>query len=82
MYCMGGLAEYCVMPTHAMSILPNLLPYTESTILGCAVFIGFGAMAHTAEVRLRDSIAVIGIGGVGSRWTTKVVYFIYFFLDW
>ena len=67
MYCMGGFAEYCVMPAHAMSILPNSLTYIESIILGCAVFTGFGAMAHTAEVRLRDSIAVIGIGGVGSR---------------
>ena len=82
MYCMGGLVEYCVMPAHALSILPNSLPYTDSAILGCAVFTAYGAMAHAAEVRPGDSVAVIGIGGVGSRWTTKVVYFIYFFLGW
>ncbi|KAB1208633.1 Succinate-semialdehyde dehydrogenase (acetylating) [Morella rubra] len=67
MYSMGGLAEYCVVPAHALSILPNSLPYTESAILGCAVFTAYGAMAHAAEVRPGDSVAVIGVGGVGSR---------------
>nr|VDD55596.1 unnamed protein product [Brassica oleracea] len=37
-----------------------------SAILGCAVFTAYGAMAHAAEIRPGDSIAVIGIGGVGS----------------
>lgn len=66
MYSMGGLAEYCVVPAHGLAVLPNSLPYTESAILGCAVFTAYGAMAHAAEVRLGDVIAVIGIGGVGS----------------
>ncbi|CAA2986048.1 alcohol dehydrogenase 1B [Olea europaea subsp. europaea] len=66
MYSMGGLAEFCVVPAHGLAVLPNSLPYTESAILGCAVFTAYGAMAHAAEVRPGDSIAVIGIGGVGS----------------
>uniref|UniRef100_A0A2N9EUG6 Enoyl reductase (ER) domain-containing protein n=1 Tax=Fagus sylvatica TaxID=28930 RepID=A0A2N9EUG6_FAGSY len=66
MYSMGGLAEYCVVPAHALTILPDSLPYTESAILGCAVFTAYGAMAHAAEVRPGDSVAVIGVGGVGS----------------
>ncbi|XP_059624516.1 uncharacterized protein LOC132267368 [Cornus florida] len=66
MYSMGGLAEFCVVPAHALSVLPNSLPYTESAILGCAVFTAYGAMAHAAQVRPGDAIAVIGIGGVGS----------------
>ncbi|XP_075498426.1 uncharacterized protein LOC142536905 [Primulina tabacum] len=66
MYSMGGLAEYCVVPAHALTVLPNSLPYTESAILGCAVFTAYGAMAHAAQVHPGDSIAVIGIGGVGS----------------
>lgn len=69
MYCMGGLAEYCVVPAHALSVLPDSLPYTESAILGCAVFTAYGAMAHAAEMRPGDSVAVIGIGGVGSRYS-------------
>ncbi|KAF3444211.1 hypothetical protein FNV43_RR13901 [Rhamnella rubrinervis] len=66
MYSMGGLAEYCVVPANALTILPDSLPYTESAILGCAVFTAYGAMAHAAEVRAGDSVAVIGVGGVGS----------------
>ncbi|KAK2965110.1 hypothetical protein RJ640_026120 [Escallonia rubra] len=72
MYSMGGLAEYCVVPAHALSVLPDSLPYTESAILGCAVFTAYGAMAHAAEVRPGDAIAVIGIGGVGSSSTVLV----------
>ncbi|KAG8481453.1 hypothetical protein CXB51_026297 [Gossypium anomalum] len=67
MYSMGGLAEYCVIPAHGLAILPKSLPYTESAILGCAVFTAYGAMRHAAEVCPGDSIAVIGVGGVGSR---------------
>ncbi|KAM3270305.1 hypothetical protein P3S67_029412 [Capsicum chacoense] len=66
MYSMGGLAEYCVVAAHALAVLPKSLPYTESAILGCAVFTAYGAMAHAAQVRPGDAIAVIGIGGVGS----------------
>lgn len=68
MYSMGGLAEYCVVPAHALTTLPDTLPYTESAILGCAVFTAYGAMAHAAEVRAGDAVAVIGIGGVGLRY--------------
>ncbi|XP_042024227.1 alcohol dehydrogenase-like isoform X1 [Salvia splendens] len=66
MYSMGGLAEFCVVPAHGLTSLPNTLPYTESAVLGCAVFTAYGAMAHAAQVRPGDSVAVIGIGGVGS----------------
>ncbi|KAL9248799.1 Succinate-semialdehyde dehydrogenase (acetylating)-like protein [Drosera capensis] len=66
MYSMGGLAEYCVVPAHGLAALPDSLPYSESAILGCAVFTAYGAMTHAAEVRGGDTVAVIGIGGVGS----------------
>ena len=52
---------------YRLTVLPNSLPYSESAILGCAVFTAYGAMAHAAQVRPGDSVAVIGVGGVGSR---------------
>ncbi|KAL9248800.1 Succinate-semialdehyde dehydrogenase (acetylating)-like protein [Drosera capensis] len=58
--------EYCVVPAHGLAALPGSLPYSESAILGCAVFTAYGAMTHAAEVRGGDTVAVIGIGGVGS----------------
>ncbi|KAK1287333.1 Cinnamyl alcohol dehydrogenase 8 [Acorus calamus] len=66
MYSMGGLAEYCVVPANALAVLPESLPYTESAILGCAVFTAYGALRHAAEMRAGDAVAVIGVGGVGS----------------
>ena len=65
---MGGLAEYCVVPANRVSVLPNSLPYTEFAILGCAIFTAYGAMAHAPQVCPGDFVAVIGSGGVGSRW--------------
>ncbi|XP_042024228.1 alcohol dehydrogenase-like isoform X2 [Salvia splendens] len=50
MYSMGGLAEFCVVPAHGLTSLPNTLPYTESAVLGCAVFTAYGAMAHAAQI--------------------------------
>ncbi|XP_057770128.1 uncharacterized protein LOC130989963 isoform X1 [Salvia miltiorrhiza] len=66
MFSMGGLAEYCVMPANGLTPLPDTLPYAESSVLGCAVFTAYGAVAHAAEVKPGNSVAVIGIGGVGS----------------
>jgi len=81
MYSMGGMAEYCVTPAHGLAPLPESLPYSESAILGCAVFTAYGAMAHAAEIRPGDSIAVIGIGGVGSRYV-KCVAFSFLYRIW
>ena len=67
MYSMGGLAEYCVVPANGLALLPDSLPYSESAILGCAVFTAYGAVKNAAEMRAGDSVAVIGVGGVGSR---------------
>ncbi len=41
------------------------LPLREAAILGCAVVTGYGAVRNAARVRAGDSVAVIGIGGVG-----------------
>uniref|UniRef100_A0A0D6R4S0 Enoyl reductase (ER) domain-containing protein n=1 Tax=Araucaria cunninghamii TaxID=56994 RepID=A0A0D6R4S0_ARACU len=68
MYSMGGLAEYCVVPATALAILPDSLPYTESSILGCAVFTAYGAIRHAADMHAGDTVAVIGVGGVGSSF--------------
>ncbi len=37
----------------------------ESSIVGCAVLTGAGAVLNTARVRPGDSVAVFGVGGVG-----------------
>ncbi|KAG0586878.1 hypothetical protein KC19_2G124300 [Ceratodon purpureus] len=66
MYSMGGLAEYCVVPANGLAVIPETLPYSESAIIGCAVFTGYGAMKNAADMRAGETVAVIGTGGVGS----------------
>ena len=68
MYSMGGLAEYCVVPANALAIIPESLPYSESAIIGCAVFTAYGAMKNAADMRAGETVAIIGTGGVGSRY--------------
>lgn len=68
MYSMGGLAEYCVVPANALAVIPEALPYSESAIIGCAVFTAYGAMKNAADMRAGETVAVIGTGGVGSRY--------------
>lgn len=68
MYSMGGLAEYCVVPANALAVIPETLPYSESAIIGCAVFTAYGAMKNAADMRAGETVAVIGTGGVGSRY--------------
>jgi Zn-dependent alcohol dehydrogenase len=40
-------------------------PTDVSSIVGCAVLTGAGAVLNTARVRPADSVAVYGVGGVG-----------------
>ena len=40
-------------------------PKDLSSIVGCAVLTGAGAVTHTAKVRPQESVAIFGVGGVG-----------------
>lgn len=68
MYSMGGLADYCVVPANGLAVLPESVPFSESAILGCAVFTAYGALKNAADMRAGETIAIIGVGGVGSRY--------------
>lgn len=61
----GALASEVIVGQGAAIALPDELPLAEAALIGCAVLTGFGAVRHTASVRSGDSVAVIGLGGVG-----------------
>lgn len=67
MYSMGGLAEYAVVTGTDVFPLPSGVPLSDASILGCAVMTAYGAVKHQAEVKPGDTVAVIGVGGVGSN---------------
>ena len=45
--------------------IPKTSDKYNSSIVGCAVLTGAGAVLHTAKVRPQDSVAIFGVGGVG-----------------
>jgi S-(hydroxymethyl)glutathione dehydrogenase/alcohol dehydrogenase len=53
------LAERAVVP------VSDAIPLDLAALIGCAVATGVGAVRNTARVRLGESVAVIGCGGVG-----------------
>ncbi len=66
-YSMGGLAEYCVIPVTAVTpMVPGMDP-VAAAILGCAAMTAYGAVRRGADLRYGETVAVIGIGGVGSN---------------
>lgn len=66
MYSMGGLAEYCVVPVSALAHLPAGADPETSCILGCAGLTSYGAVARAGQVDAGASVAVVGVGGIGS----------------
>ncbi len=71
MYSMAAMAEYCVIPATAVYPLPAVSAtnsrFVDASILGCAMFTAYGAVANVARLRSGESIAVIGVGGVGAN---------------
>ncbi len=59
-------AEYAVVP--AMCCVPLLkeVPLEVASLIGCAVTTGVGSVLNTAKVEEGSSVAVFGIGGVGT----------------
>ncbi|MDE3077362.1 MAG: zinc-binding dehydrogenase, partial [Chloroflexota bacterium] len=45
--------------------LPDDMPTDVTSIVGCAIMTGAGAVINAARVRIGDSVAVFGLGGVG-----------------
>ncbi|MEU5907495.1 zinc-binding dehydrogenase [Micromonospora sp. NPDC047467] len=62
---LGALAEAVVVPENAVIAIPAGLPPEQAALLGCAVLTGVGAVGNTARVAPGESVAVIGLGGVG-----------------
>ena len=61
----GAFADKVVVHRSMVAALPQPIPLDVASILGCAVTTGMGAVLHSAEVVAGESVAVIGLGGVG-----------------
>jgi alcohol dehydrogenase len=61
----SAFAEYAVVSRRSLVKLDPAIPFDEAALFGCAVLTGVGAVVNTAQVRAGQSVAVIGLGGVG-----------------
>lgn len=61
----SAFAEYAVVDRGSVVVVPDDLPPTTAALFGCALLTGAGAVLNTAAVRPGESVAVLGLGGVG-----------------
>jgi len=61
----SAFANYTVAARESCVRIDKSLPFDIAAVFGCAVITGVGAVVNTAQVKRGDSVAVIGLGGVG-----------------
>ena len=61
----SAFATHAVVSRRSLVRVDKELPLDEAALFGCAVLTGVGAVINTAKVRPGDSVAVVGLGGVG-----------------
>ena len=60
-----AFSEYSVIARQSIVKIRKDIPLTEAALFGCAVMTGVGTVMNTCQVRPGQSVAVIGLGGVG-----------------
>jgi alcohol dehydrogenase len=58
-------AEYAVCNRGSLVKVTPDLPQDVAAVFGCAVLTGVGAAINSAQIRLGQTVAVVGLGGVG-----------------
>jgi S-(hydroxymethyl)glutathione dehydrogenase/alcohol dehydrogenase len=61
----AAFAEETVVTAGCVLPAPHGIPLTDAALLGCAVLTGYGAVHYAAQVRVGETVAVFGAGGVG-----------------
>jgi len=59
------MAEYVVVDRGSVVVIDKDLPLADAALFGCSVMTGVGAVVNTARIRAGDSVAIVGLGGVG-----------------
>lgn len=61
----GGFAEQVLVHESGVVAVRRDVPFDKLCLIGCGVTTGFGAAVNTCGVRPGETVAVIGLGGVG-----------------
>lgn len=63
----GAWAEYTVAQAGGLTRIPDNVSMEQAAILADAVSTPYGAVVHTADLRVGESVGVWGAGGVGTH---------------
>lgn len=61
----SGFATHAVVSRYSAVKIDRDLPLREAALFGCAVLTGVGAVVNTCRVQPGQTVAVVGLGGVG-----------------
>ena len=61
----SAFAEFAVVSEHSLVKITQDIPAKHAALFGCAVMTGAGAVINTSGIKIGQSVAVIGAGGVG-----------------
>lgn len=61
----SAFAEYATVSRRSLVKIDPELPLEEAALFGCAVLTGAGAVINTAGVKAGETVAIVGLGGVG-----------------
>lgn len=61
----SGFASYAVVDRRSVVAVGDDVPPAIAAVLGCAVLTGGGAVLNAAKLTADQSIAIVGLGGVG-----------------
>jgi NDMA-dependent alcohol dehydrogenase len=67
MCILGTFAHHTVVNEASCIKIDKDVPLDRACLLGCGVITGWGSAVYAAEVKPGDTVAVVGIGGIGAN---------------
>jgi NDMA-dependent alcohol dehydrogenase len=67
MCLLGTFAHHTVVNEASCIKIDNDVPLDRACLLGCGVVTGWGSAVYAAEVHPGDTVAVVGVGGIGAN---------------
>ncbi|MEA2449707.1 MAG: hypothetical protein QOG63_1639, partial [Thermoleophilaceae bacterium] len=61
----SAFAEQVVVSAKSAVKVDSSLPFEIAALFGCAVLTGVGAAVNSAQIKMGESVAIFGLGGVG-----------------
>jgi len=61
----SSFSERIVVKANQAIAIPKEIPMPAAALIGCAVLTGSGAVFNRAKVKPGESVAVVGVGGIG-----------------